>query len=403
MTDPTPGIYGGVDTHKDLNVAAVVNDTGRILDVESFPTTTAGHRRLLTWTRSHGELVRVGVEGTGSYGAGLTRHLHGEGVEVVEVNRPNRQARRRRGKSDTVDAEAAARAALNGEATGAPKTADGIVESIRAVRVAFCSTRDHRTRLANQIKDLVVCAPDDLRASLEPLETDARVERCARFRPGPADDPIEATRLALRTLARQHQTLTADLDQLRNQLDSLTAKTNPALLGASGVGSDVASILLVAAGDNADRLHGDAAFAALCGASPVEASSGKITRHRLNQGGNRQANHALWRIVMVRLTCDPRTQAYVARRTAEGKTMREIVRCLKRYVAREIYALLTHPPSVPAGRDLRAARTTIGLTLAEVAHHLTTTQNRISRLERGLEHNNELATRYQHWLTTRAA
>ena len=398
MTEPEPGIYGGVDTHKDLHVAAVVDQTGRIHDVGSFPATPAGYRELLGWMRRHGEIVRVGVEGTGSYGAGLARHLASEEVEVVEVNRPNRQTRRRRGKNDTVDAEAAARAALNGDATVAPKTHDGTVESIRVLRIAFCSTRNTRTRIANQLRDLVICAPDLLRRDLEALATAARVERAARFRPGELTDPTEGTKAAMRALARQYQALTADLDELRSQLDTLTQHANPALRDAVGVGVDVASILLIAGGDNAERLTSDAAFAALCGAAPVEASSGKTVRHRLNQGGNRQANHALWRIAMVRLTCDPATRAYAERRRAEGKTSREIVRCLKRYIAREIYRLLTNPPAVADRTQLRAARTNAGLTLTVAANALDTWPARISELERGTGRNDELEHRYRLWL-----
>lgn len=171
MTEPAPGIYGGVDTHRDTHVAAVVDQTGRILDIGSFPTTTTGHRSLRAWMRRHGDVIGVGVEGTGSYGAGLARHLADAQVEVVEVNRPNRQARRRRGKNDTVDAEAAARAALNGEATSRPKARDGIVESIRALRIAFCATRSTRTRIANQLRDLVLCAPDQLRQNTSSRST----------------------------------------------------------------------------------------------------------------------------------------------------------------------------------------------------------------------------------------
>lgn len=398
MTELEPGIYGGVDTHKDLHVAAVANQTGRIHDVGSFPATPAGYRELLVWMRRHGEIVRVGVEGTGSYGAGLARHLASEEVEVVEVNRPNRQTRRRRGKNDTVDAEAAARAALNGDATVAPKTHDGTVESIRVLRIAFCSTRNTRTRIANQLRDLVICAPDQLRRDLEALATAARVERAARFRPGELTDPTEGTKAAMRALARQYQALTADLDELRSQLDTLTQHANPALRNAVGVGVDVASILLIAGGDNVERLTSDAAFAALCGAAPVEASSGKTVRHRLNQGGNRQANHALWRIAMVRLTCDPATRAYAERRRAEGKTSREIVRCLKRYIAREIYRLLTNPPAIADRTQLRAARTNAGLTLTVAANALDTWPARISELERGTHRNDELEHRYRLWL-----
>jgi transposase len=398
MTEPKPGIYGGVDTHKDVHVAAVVDQAGRIRDVASFPTTAAGYRQLLDWMRRHGEVVRVGVEGTGSYGSGLARHLANEEVEVVEVNRPNRQTRRRRGKNDTVDAEAAARAALNGEATAAPKARDGIVESIRALRIAFCSTRNTRTRLANQLRDLVVCAPDQLRCDLEALDTTARVERAARFRPADLTDPTEGTKAAMRVLARQYQALSADLEELRSQLDALTRDANPALRDAVGVGVDVASILLIAAGDNPHRIMSEAALAALCGTAPVEASSGKTVRHRLNRGGDRQANHALWRIAMVRLTCDPATRAYAQRRRAEGKSTREIIRCLKRYIAREVYRLLTNPPAVADRHELRVARKRTGLSLAAVADALDTWPARISELERSVRRDDELERRYRLWL-----
>jgi transposase len=359
----------------------------------------AGYRRLERWLERHGQIAKVGVEGTGSYGLGLTRFLTGDGIEVIEVNRPNRQLRRRRGKSDTVDAEAAARAVLNGEATSVPKAADGIVEAIRALRMVFCSTRNHRTRIANQIRDLLVTAPDQLREALEPLDTDHRVARAARFRcTGDPADPVEATKVALRTLARQHETLTADLDALRARLDELTTQANPALRHAVGIGPDVASILLVAAGDNPERLTTDAGFAALCGASPVEAPSGKHVSHRLNKGGNRDANHALWRIVMVRMTCHQPTKDYVTRRRAEGKSQRFIIRCLKRYVAREVHHLLLRPELATTGRDLRAARQQLGYTQDQVAAALDSHAPTISNIENDKRCNHELITRYRAWL-----
>lgn len=305
MANEKTVVTGGVDTHKDTHVAAVIDERGKVLDTASFGATRKGYRQLLAWLRSFGELARVGVEGTGAYGAGLARYLADEGVAVIEVNRPNRQMRRRRGKSDTVDAEAAGRAALNGEATVTPKAQAGMVESIRVLRVAFCSARRARTLAGLQIRDLIVTAPDQLRELLGPLSTAERVARCGRFRPDDPCDPAEATRLSLRALARRHDALGVELAELAGVLDELTAQANPALCGARGVGTDVAGILLTAAGDNPDRLRNEAAFAALCGVSPVEASSGKTVRHRLNRSGNRQANHALWRIVMVRLTCDP--------------------------------------------------------------------------------------------------
>jgi transposase len=204
-------VIGGVDTHKDLHVAAVVDERGKILDTAEFETTAKGYRLLVEWMVSFGELERVGVEGTGAYGAGLARHLADEGVSVVEVNRPNRTMRRRRGKSDTVDAEAAARAALNGEATVCPKAGAGIAESIRVLRVAFTSARNSRTRVALQIRDLILTAPDQLRGVLGPLNTARRVERCARLRPGQPTDPAEATKLALRTLARRYEALSEEM------------------------------------------------------------------------------------------------------------------------------------------------------------------------------------------------
>ena len=393
-------VIGGVDTHKDVHVAAVVDEVGKILDTKSFETTAKGYRALVSWLSSFGELRKVGVEGTGAYGAGLARHLAGAGIEVLEGNRPNRQARRRRGKSDTVDAEAAARAALNGEAQVVPKSQTSMVESIRALRVAFRSARHSRTRVALQIRDLIVTAPDQLRVVLGPLSTPERVERCSGFRvSGDLADPVVGTKLALRTLARRYEALSTEMTELEASLDTLTARANPALRGAKGVGPDVAAILLTAAGDNPERLKSEAAFAAMCGVSPIEASSGKTVRHHLNRSGNRQANHALWRIVMVRISHgDPQTAAYVERRTKEGKTMREIVRCLKRHVAREVYRHLVDPEQVPVGADLRAARVVAHISLQVVADALGSWPTRISELERGLKHDTELAQRYVAWL-----
>lgn len=402
MVEPQRTVYGGADTHKDFHVAAVVDEAGRILGTETFAASASGYAALVRWLRRHGEVVKIGIEGTGAYGAGLCRHVAAEGIDVVEVNRPNRQMRRRRGKSDTVDAEAAARAALNGEASGAPKDSTGIVESIRVLRLAFCSTRVARVRIANQIRDLVLTSGDALRHELNPLETPGRVERCARMRPnGDLAHPDLATKTALRTLARQYQALTRDLDELRASLEELTVRANPALCSAIGVGADVASILLIAAGENADRLHSEAAFAAICGASPIEASSGKHVGHRLNRGGNRQANHALWRIVMTRRNCHQPTRDYVDRRRAEGKSPRHITRCLKRYVAREIYRHLTNPdPAEPTGTELRAARLAAGYTQLQAAEAIGTQGPRISSIENNHGRHPVLAERYRTWLAT---
>ena len=269
--------------------------------------------------------------------------------------------------------------------------------------MALCSTRAHRIRVSNQIRYLVVTAADRLRSSLEPLTAAQRAARCARFGPGDPADPAEAAKIALRTLARQYQTLDADLAELRRHLDDLTSTADPALRAAKGIGADTASILLIAAGDNPARLTTEASFAALCGASPVEASSGKTTRHRLNPGGNRQANHALWRIAMVRLATCPRTRAYAARRQAEGKSRREIIRCLKRYIAREVFRLLADPHQANNAHNpgqLRHRRQAAGLSLAHAAHQLNTWPATISVIERGKAPHHHLIPAYRDWLNT---
>ncbi len=313
-------IVGGVDTHRDVHVAAAVDATGALLATASFAANAAGYGELAAWLATWGPVRRVGVEGTGSYGAGLARHLAAASIEVVEVNRPNRQMRRRAGKSDTVDAEAAARGALAGHATAVPKAHNGPVEAIRMLTVARRSALKARTQAHNQIHGLLVTAPETLKDQLGGLRGGVLIDSCARLRPNSTTDAlIGAAKRALRSLARRHQALSAEIAALDGELRALCAAANPALLAAHGVGPDTAAALLIAAGDNPHRLHSDASFAALCGASPLPASSGQTTRHRLNRGGNRHANQALWRIAMVRLRCDERTQAYAAGAAAKAK------------------------------------------------------------------------------------
>jgi transposase len=345
MLDRPGLVTGGVDTHLEVHVAVVVDEVGRVLGTEDFAADARGYRALLGWMHSFGPLDRVGVEGTGAYGMGLARYLAGEGVAVVEVLRPNRQARRRRGKSDPADAEAAARAALNGEASGCAKVSAGVVASIRALQVARRGAVKAATAALNQLKDLVVTAPDELRARLSGLSNAERAELAARFRVRSLDDPVEATKMAMRAIGRRYQALQDEIARLDAALaDLIPEAATDAFLAKQGVGLQVAATIMTTVGANPDRLRSEASFAALCGAAPVDASSGKQVRHRLNRGGDRQANSALWRIVFTRMTFDPRTKAYVERRTKEGKTNKEIIRCLKRYVAREIYRSLVAPP-----------------------------------------------------------
>jgi transposase len=338
IVDSSRPITGGVDTHLDNHVAAALDANGGVLGVEPFPTTPAGFAELHDWLCAFGPIARVGVEGTGAYGAGLARHLRALGLEVVEVDRPNRQLRRRAGKSDTVDAIEAARAALSGRASGIAKTADGNVEAIRVLLIAKRSARDTRIKCLNQIRHLGFTAPDELRERLRGVPRRRLARTVAALRPTVGADPVVyATKLALQTLGRRVVDLDATTERLDEQLNRLVRATAPSLVAVDGVGIDTAAILLVAAGDNPQRLRSEAAFAHLCGVAPLEASSGKTVRHRLNRGGNRQANHALWRIVFTRMSADTRTRAYVARRLGEGRSKPEIIRILKRYAAREIY------------------------------------------------------------------
>ena len=343
-----PRVTVGVDTHKDLHVAAARDQLGRRLATTTIGATSAGYAELLGWAHGLGEVTAWGVEGTGSYGAGLARFLAAHGQRVLEVNRPDRAARRRHGKSDPVDADAAARAVQAGEATGVPKAAEGTVEMVRALRAARQTAVKARTQAINALKGLLVTAPTELREQLDGLSTPKLVGAAVVLEPGTLVTPTAATMLALCSLAGRYQHLDAEIKALTGKLDQLTAKTAPALRALHGVGPDSAAALLIAAGDNPGRLRSEAAFAALCGSSPVEASSGKTCRHRLNRGGDRQANAALYRVVLVRLRWHQPTRDYVARRTTEGKTSKEIIRCLKRYVAREVFAALRQIDQHPA-------------------------------------------------------
>jgi transposase len=339
-------IVVGIDTHKFVHVAVALDARGRRLGALTVAADPGGYAQLLEWARGLGELDRFGVEGCGSYGQGLVSFLRRHGLRPVEAGRPDRRDRRNRGKSDTIDAENAARAVLAGTATAVPKTATGTSEMIRQIKIARDTAVKARTVAIISIKALVVTCPDDLRHQLQPLSKTKLRERCNALRPGPITGPLAAAKHALRTLARRWIALDEEIRSHDQLLDELTAAAAPRLREAFGIGIDIAAEMLILAGDNFDRIHSEAAFAKLCGACPIPASSGISQRHRLNYGGHRQANSALYRAVIVRMRFHQPTIDYVIRRTAEGKSKREIIRCLKRYVAREIYHALT-PASAP--------------------------------------------------------
>jgi transposase len=331
----TRAITGGVDTHADARVAAALDPIGGLLGVREFPVSAAGYSGLLGWLGGFGTVGLVGIEGTGSYGAGLARHMSAAGVRVVEADRSGRPDRRRQGKSDPLDAVSAARAAQSGRARGAPKGSDGAAGAVRALMVAKRSARSERTQAINQARALIMTGPEDLRARFAAHATADLVTDLAALRPRPGAVVGFRTRIALRELGRRAEFPGSQIAFPGALIVPLVTGHAPRLLALQGLGPDAAALLLIAAGDHPERLRSEAAWAHLCAVAPIPASSGKTTRHRPSPAGDRQANHALWRIVITRMSSHPQTRAYVERRTAEGLSKKEIMRCLKRYVARE--------------------------------------------------------------------
>jgi transposase len=343
IVEDRPVITGGVDTHADLHVAAALDPLGGLLGVQEFPATATGYAQLLDWLGGFGPIALAGVEGTGSCGAGLARHLAVAGICVAEADRADRQDRHRQGNSGPLDAVSAARAAQSGRASGAPKGRDGAVEAIRALMVAKRSARAERTQAINQARALIVTGPDELRARFAGHTPAQLAEAIAALRPRPGGVPGYATRVALRELGRRARFPDARLERLDELIGPLVTARAPGLLRLHGVGPDTAALLLIAAGDHPGRLRSESSRAHLCGAAPIPASSGKVSRHRLNRGGDRQASHALWPIVITRLRSrpgHPAARAYAGRRTKEGSPEKEIIRCLKRHVARQVYPQL---------------------------------------------------------------
>ena len=332
-------VVGGVDTHADTHVAAAIDANGGVLGIESFPADRGGFEALLSWLASHGEIQMVGVEGTGSWGVGLSRFLHDHGVTVIEVDRPNRQNRRKVGKSDPTDALSAARAALSGSASVTPKTRNGPVEQMRILMVARRSARSQRIQTLNQLRHLVFTGPETIRVRFKDRYKTSLVSEVAKLRPRMGSDPVLfTTETTMRGLARRIEMFNTEIKHLDSILTELVTETAPSLVELYGVGTDTAASLLVTAGDNPDRLRSERSWAHLCGVCPIPTGSGKTSgRVRLNRGGDRQANAALYRIVLTRMSRDERTRTYVARRREQGKNTAEIMRCLKRYVARETF------------------------------------------------------------------
>jgi len=338
----TNAVIGGVDTHKDLHVAAVVDHQDHLISTRSFASTRQGYRQMLAWMRSFGDLQRIGVESTGSYGAGLLRFMQQAGVTVLEVTAPDRQDRRKRGKNDDLDAQNAAHAAFSGQRTVTPRSRDGMIEALR-VLVACRKTAVTARRIALQmIHNTIVAAPDSLREQLRIMTRMQLVRTLAAWRPDlTAYRDVEAAyRISLKSLGRRYLELHDEIADLDVMIAAIVEELAPNLIARNSISYVGAAQLLLTAGGNPERLQSEASFAALCGVSPVPASSGKTIRHRLNRGGDRAANSALHIIAIGRLRTDQRTKEFVARRITEGHSKLDAIRALKRYIAREVFNLI---------------------------------------------------------------
>lgn len=346
-------VVGGVDTHKDLHVAAVVDEQDRILGTQCFATTRQGYRQMLAWMRSFGSLLRIGIESAGTYGAGLLRYMQHAGIEVLEVTAPDRHDRRKRGKNDDLDAQNAAHAAFAGIRTVTPRSRDGMIESLRVLKACRKTAVMARRIALQMIHNTIVCAPDPLREALRKMTRMQLIRTLAAWRPDLSDyrNVESAYRISLKSLGRRYLELHDEIADLDAMIGAIVDELAPNLVARNSIGYASAAQLLLTAGDNPERLHSEASFAALCGVSPVPASSGKTIRHRLNRGGDRAANSALHIIAIGRLRTDPKTKAYMAKRIAEGHSKLEAIRCLKRYIAREVFVLI-----VQRQREINQAR-----------------------------------------------
>ena len=395
-------VWAGVDTHAAANWLSVVDARGSELFSGEFAADPEGYRRLCDEIRRLGSPVAAGVECTGTYGAGLVRAMAAYGITCYEVITPGRP---RRGpgcdKDDAADALRAARQALSGENLAVPKSQDGWVEEVRNMTVAREELVKQCTSLANLSLATVRKGPDEIRARLERLGTTKMMGVLAGWDEVEADPICDAVMLSLAALGRVWAEARRSARLLEERIEKALKAGNPALASMYGCGPISAAMLAIAAGDNPERMGSEASFAALCGVSPIRASSGKVKRHRLNRGGNRNANKALHIIAMHRMRTDPRTIEYVERRRAEGLSDREIRRCVKRYIAREAYRLIMHPYDVPIegkGPEMRAERIASGVSQKDAAIALGVTASTLCELELGHHQFRELALRYRQWI-----
>jgi transposase len=333
-------VFAGVDTHKDTHQVALVDENGAVLTGRQFPAGTAGYRELVGWL-SGWAVGRVGIEQTGTYGAGLTRVLTTAGHEVVEVNRPDVWVRATSGKSDPIDAVMAAQAARTGRTQVIAKNTAGVIESVRLLHVARRSAVKARAAALVQLGDLAVTVPAGLRDQLG--RTNPQIAAASRKLRADRDrlaDPTQAAKLALRRLAGRIDALDAEIAELGKAMDALVAGVAPRLLALPQVGTQIAAQLMITAGQNIDRIGTEAKFARITGVAPIPASSGRTTRMRLHRGGDRQANRAIHLIAIGRLRAHQPAIDYLTKRTREGLSKSDAIRAMKRHIAREVYGAL---------------------------------------------------------------
>ena len=397
-----PRIYAGVDTHSDTHTLALIDEYGRPLATQTFTADPTGYERLAAMIGDPDACLGIGVEGTNSYGAALTRRLVEAGYNVYEVLRPKRAVRRRDGKSDPVDALAA------GDGTSVPKSADGWVEALRALNAERAQLVTAMTALSNSATGLLTTAPEHIRERYRGLRTPIRMRRLAVCRP--SGNMVEQGMLvALKAAGKAWKALKEQADLLERSMRLILEEHARPLLDIYCASTVTAATLAIVAGDNPERIRSEAAFAKLCGACPIPASSGKTNRHRLNKGGNRQGNSALHHIAIVRMRYHQPTRDYVDRKTGEGKGKMEIIRCLKRFIAREAYRALVsirrgrtplNKPPAERGRRLRELRVAHGITQQQIGDALGVHSSRISEIERGTRNLPELERRAALWIQT---
>ena len=341
MAENNTRVIFGADTHKKSHTIAIITETGLELGAKRFPANAKGYRQAWEWACAFGTVLRCGVESTGSYGAGLCSFLKGVGAEVYDVYAPDKKRRRLEGKDDIKDAYQAAQAALSYTRCAQAKDKDEAIEAAINLENAHQLAVRQRTACINALKAAIIKLPDSMRQNLEGKTDADLIKTCAAFRISAAQtDLFSGTKVALRHYAKQIQSLSKEINALDKEIKRYAEALVPNTVGLKGIGHHGSITLLKAAGANIDRLKDDASFSMLCATSPIPASTGDKHHFRLNPGGNRKANCAIHIMAITRIRLFEKTRAFIDKKISEGKTKKDAIRCLKRYLSREVYGSL---------------------------------------------------------------